>query len=124
MTLFKSFLGVAVCFVGLIPLGSCTLVSGALISEFQPDPVGPDPTRQRFELSGPAGEAFTGFVLGIGGEARRFGTVDTVSQIMGTFDSNGILLAEIDDLFKPHADGCSGGQLRRVVGADRHRLER
>ncbi|TWU46648.1 PEP-CTERM sorting domain-containing protein [Rubripirellula reticaptiva] len=73
----------------------------AIISEFAPDQPGIDGLQQRIELSGLPGMSFSGFVLGIGGESNRFGTVDTVSRISGTFDPNGLLVSTIGDLLDP-----------------------
>ncbi|MGB7325938.1 MAG: PEP-CTERM sorting domain-containing protein [Rubripirellula sp.] len=73
----------------------------AVISEFAPDQPGIDGLQQRIELSGMAGTSFTGFVLGIGGESNRFGTVDTVSRVSGIFDANGLMVSTIGDLLDP-----------------------
>lgn len=78
-----------------------TPLPAALISEFRPDPSGRDPLTQQVELSGIAGTTFRGYLLGIGGELGRSGTVDTFSLINGMFDSNGILVATIGDLLDP-----------------------
>ncbi|TWU46161.1 hypothetical protein Poly51_55560 [Rubripirellula tenax] len=90
------------CTLVLLAVAIFTTPSQAgVISEFQPDQPGIDGLQQRIELSGVAGMSFTGFVLGIGGEAMRFGTVDTVSSVSGTFDTNGLLVATIADLIDP-----------------------
>lgn len=73
----------------------------ALISEFQPDPTGRDPSQRSFEIRGTPGMAFNGFVLGIGGEADRMGQVDTASPIAGTFDPNGLIVGTIGILLPP-----------------------
>jgi 2',3'-cyclic-nucleotide 2'-phosphodiesterase (5'-nucleotidase family)/predicted extracellular nuclease len=74
----------------------------ALISEFQPNPAGADPATQTIELSGPAGQSFSAWLLSIesdqGGSA---GTVDRVFQISGAFDASGILTVEVPDLENP-----------------------
>lgn len=89
------------CFT-LLAIGSlATPLPAALISEFRPDPSGRDPLTQQVELSGIAGTAFRGYLLGIGGEVGRSGTVDTFALIDGMFDSNGLLLATIGDLLDP-----------------------
>ncbi len=76
--------------------------SAALISEFSPDqPGGLDPLDQQIELSGIPGMSYSGFVLGIGGENSRFGTVDTVRGVGGVFDSNGLLVITIGDFLDP-----------------------
>ncbi|TWT66094.1 PEP-CTERM sorting domain-containing protein [Allorhodopirellula solitaria] len=78
-----------------------TPVHAGVISEFRPAPAGRDPLTQQIELRGMAGTAYRGYVLGIGGEFGRAGTVDTSSLINGTFDSNGLLVATIGDLLDP-----------------------
>ncbi len=74
----------------------------AFISEFQPNPAGSDADTQTIELFGPAGEAFSAWLLSIesdqGGSA---GTVDRAFQVNGTFDASGILTVDVPDLENP-----------------------
>lgn len=72
----------------------------ALISEIRPNPTGTDPATQTVELSGKAGETFTGWLLSVEGD-NASGTIDRAAQITGTFDENGLLTAEIQDLENP-----------------------
>ncbi|MEO1613848.1 MAG: hypothetical protein AAFU55_16055, partial [Pseudomonadota bacterium] len=74
----------------------------AIFSEFQPNPAGSDPATQTIELSGVAGELFSGFLLSIESDAGgSAGQVDRVEEIMGTFDANGLLTIDIPDLENP-----------------------
>ena len=73
----------------------------AIISEFEPNPAGLDPEIQSIELSGTAGNSFSGILLGIGGESGRIGQVDYATEIAGIFDSQGIFSVEIGDLLSP-----------------------
>ncbi len=88
--------------ITLTSLASFTCsANAAVISEFSPNQPGTDGLQQQIELSGIAGMSFTGFVLGIGGENGRFGTVDTVSSVSGTFNSDGLIVSTIADLRNP-----------------------
>ncbi len=75
--------------------------SAALISEFTPNPPGLDSPTQTVEISGLAGNSFTGFLLGIGGEFGRYGIVDSSDAVSGTFNSSGLFTTTINDLFNP-----------------------
>lgn len=77
------------------------LSTAAVVNEFTPNPAGLDPEQQFIELSGMAGTDFSGFVLTIGGEVGRTGTVDSAQFISGQFDSNGLLLVTIPDFLNP-----------------------
>ncbi len=89
-------------FGAALAFASTTPAHAVLISEFSPNPPGAiDPSTQTIELSGIAGMDFTGFVLSIGGEFSRFGTVDSAAAVSGTFDQNGLLAVEITDLINP-----------------------
>ncbi|MDP5220416.1 choice-of-anchor I family protein [Ruegeria sp. 2205SS24-7] len=74
----------------------------ALISEFQPNPAGSDPSTQTIELFGPAGEAFSAWLLSVeSDEGGSAGTVDRAFQVNGTFDASGLLTVEVPDLENP-----------------------
>ncbi len=85
----------------IVLASSATWANAALISEFSPDQPGPDGTTQNFEISGIAGMNFTGFVLGISGNANSMGVVDTAFSFSQAFDSNGLLVVNINDLIDP-----------------------
>ncbi len=71
-----------------------------LLSEVEPNPDGSDPSTQSVEISGPAGEAFTGTLLSIENDGVD-GTLDRRADVSGTFDSNGLLVVSIPDLENP-----------------------
>ncbi len=71
-----------------------------LISEFQPNPDGGDPANVSFELSGPVGESFSGWILSLESDGFN-GLVDRATAVSGTFDSNGLLTVQIPDLENP-----------------------
>ncbi len=72
-----------------------------LISEFQPNPIGTDPAEVTIELSGTAGESFSGVLLSIESDPSSVGTVDRAASVSGTFDANGLLTVTIPDLENP-----------------------
>ncbi len=78
-----------------------------LISEFQPNPTGGDPSTQLIEISGTPGEDFSGVIVNIDadgtGNSGEVNPNDTPGPIpvTGTFDANGLLVVEIDDFENP-----------------------
>ncbi|MEM7799976.1 MAG: ExeM/NucH family extracellular endonuclease [Chloroflexota bacterium] len=76
------------------------IVSAGLISEFEPNPFGDDPSDVSFELSGTPGEAFSGWILSVESDGNN-GLVDRAAQVSGTFDSSGLLVVEVPDLENP-----------------------
>jgi len=93
-----------------------TASAAPLISEFQPNPGGTDPSPVDFELSGDAGTTFNGFVTFIDTDGgTTFGVVNESEAITGTFDSNGLLVAAISDPENPSftvvlsSTGVAGG---------------
>jgi len=93
--------------VGLLAFLFCNNVfsqsaGDILISEFQPNPPGADPTNVEVEFSGPANTAFTGWVLSFESDAgSTAGLVDRAAMVSGVFDANGLLVASIPDLENP-----------------------
>lgn len=80
----------------------CTATqASAIISEFQPNPVGSDPAEQTIELSGTPLTSFSGVFLSIESDSSNVGTIDRLSNINGTFDANGLLTTNINDLENP-----------------------
>jgi len=73
-----------------------------LINEYAPNPTGGDPDTQFIELLGTPGEAFSGVLILVEGEATSpSGFVDAAIPVSGTFDASGLLVTEIDDLENP-----------------------
>lgn len=89
----------------LAALASVAFAPAALavsINEIQPNPNGADPNVQQLELLGVAGTAFTGVLLSIESDpGGSLGSVDRLSTISGTFDANGLLVVDINDLENP-----------------------
>ncbi len=81
-------------------LASATASHAVLINEFRPNPQGSDPATTTVELLGTPGESFSGVLLSIDSDAAT-GTVDRLSIVSGTFDANGLLVVDIDDLENP-----------------------
>lgn len=76
--------------------------SAVFISEVQPNPTGADPAIVQLELSGIAFASFNGVLLSIESDSTSpVGNVDRLSSISGTFDANGLLVVDIDDLENP-----------------------
>ncbi|MEM8836916.1 MAG: endonuclease/exonuclease/phosphatase family protein [Pseudomonadota bacterium] len=73
----------------------------ALINEFSPNPTGGDPATQFVELIGEASSDFSGFLFSIEGDFGPDSFIDSAEAISGTFDENGLLTVEIDDLENP-----------------------
>lgn len=86
------------------------------INEIQPNPNGADPSVQQLELLGTAGSTFSGVLLSIESDgSSSIGLVDRLSTISGTFDANGLLVVDINDLENPSntlvlLDSFSGAQ--------------
>ena len=73
-----------------------------LISEFQPNPPGVDPSNAEFELSGTANTAFSGWILSFESDAgSSAGVVDRAAMVNGVFDANGLLVVSVPDLENP-----------------------
>jgi len=72
-----------------------------LISEFQPNPDGVDPSTVTFELSGEPGTEFSGWILSIESDSSGQGTIDRAAEVAGTFDANGLLTVGVPDLENP-----------------------
>ena len=72
----------------------------ALISEFEPNPAGGDPTDTTFELSGTAGDSFDYFILSLENDGFA-GTVDRAANVTGTFDALGLAVVTVPDLENP-----------------------
>lgn len=73
-----------------------------VINEIQPNPPGSDPTTQSLELKGNVGDSFSGFLLSLESDASSSaGLADRISQVSGTFDSNGLITVDIPDLENP-----------------------
>ncbi|MCH2248006.1 MAG: ExeM/NucH family extracellular endonuclease, partial [Crocosphaera sp.] len=75
----------------------------ALISEFQPNPTGSDPSTTTIELSGTPGDSFNGFIVSIESDpgSSNPGDINNFESVSGVFDSNGLLTVSIADLENP-----------------------
>jgi hypothetical protein len=71
------------------------------ISEYQPNPAGNDPSTQIIELKGASGTMFNGWIILLDGDGNASGGVNDVKQVLGTFDSNGLLEVIIDNIENP-----------------------
>ncbi len=90
-----------------------------LISEFQPNPTGSDPTNVTFELSGTPGNSFDGAIITIESDgSSNQGTVDSVATVSGTFDANGLLTVSIPDLENPSFTVALVSEFTGAVGDD------
>ena len=91
----------------------------ALISEFQPNPAGSDPSTQTIELFGTPNQSFSGWLLSIeSDEGSSAGTVDRAFQVNGVFDLNGILTVSVPDLENPSFTYVLVDEFTGVVGDD------
>jgi len=84
----------------LLAASAASAQTPILISEFEPNPPGSDPSTVSVEVSGPAGGSFAGWLVSLENDGVD-GRADRVSQISGTFDANGLLVVEIPDLENP-----------------------
>ena len=76
------------------------IIEPTLISEFEPNPVGTDPSNVSFELSGVPGTAFDLWILSVENDGYN-GLVDRASNVTGSFDTNGLAVVSIPDLENP-----------------------
>ncbi|MEM8505206.1 MAG: ExeM/NucH family extracellular endonuclease [Cyanobacteria bacterium P01_D01_bin.1] len=72
-----------------------------LISEFQPNPAGTDPSDSTFEISGTPDTEFSGSIISIESDDDTIGSVDRAAEVSGTFDANGLLVVNVPDLENP-----------------------
>jgi hypothetical protein len=73
------------------------------ISEFEPNPAGPDPTDSTIELSGTPLASFTDWwLVSIENDSGgALGLVDRAASVSGSFDANGIAVVTVPDLENP-----------------------
>ncbi|MEL7450442.1 MAG: hypothetical protein AAFN78_14615 [Pseudomonadota bacterium] len=99
-----------------------TTASAQVINEFQPNPSGSDPATQTIEIAGTPGESFAGNVLTIDSDGTGdgfIGTVDRLTAFSGTFDANGLLTVEVDDLENPSITMVlTGDDATAMIGDD------
>ena len=88
-----------------------------MISEFQPNPIGADPSTQTLELSGIPGNSFSGVFLTLEDDSAS-GTVDRLSNISGTFGTNGLLSVNIPDLENPSFTAVLTDSFSGSIGDD------
>ena len=83
-------------------LGVLSIHSQVLINEFEPSPLGTDPPNQNVELKGTPSTAFSGVIISVEGDnVSTAGQVERISNVSGTFDTNGLLVVSIADLENP-----------------------
>lgn len=89
--------------VGVCPAYAGPVVSSfASLNEYQPNPVGGDPSDVEVELLGDPGSSFNGWIISIEGDSSSStGLVDRASQVSGSFDSNGLLVVSVPDFENP-----------------------
>jgi len=87
-------------YVILFTLLIITVSFGQVINEFEPNPVGTDPTNVSFELKGTPSAAFSGWILTLENDGAN-GLVDRAASVSGTFDANGLLVVTVPDLENP-----------------------
>lgn len=94
--LMKKFIALSV--AALLSLAGATTTSAQLISEFEANPPGADPTTSPVELSGTAGSDFNGFLtfLETDGTGEARGAINSSDAVSGTFDSNGLALITLN----------------------------
>lgn len=98
-------------FVGILMWVSAAQAD--LISEFEPNPDGSDPTNQMVELEGTPNASYNFTLLTIEGDGSAPGVIDRAATVSGTFDANGFDVAMVPDFENPAftlvvADGFTG----------------
>ncbi len=79
-----------------------TPIADVKISEFQPNPQGPDPNPTLFEFSGPAATTINAWLISIESDANsNIGVVKRLIEITGTFNADGLLTISAPDLENP-----------------------
>ncbi|EDP71187.1 hypothetical protein FBALC1_01847 [Flavobacteriales bacterium ALC-1] len=73
---------------------------GQMITEFEPNPAGTDPTDTTFELKGTPNAAFDLWIISIENDGYN-GTVDRAANVTGNFDANGLAVVTTPDLENP-----------------------
>lgn len=89
--------------IGIIAVGVCStpLLHGQFLSEFEPNPAGQDPADQFVEIGGGTpSSSFDLWIVSIENDGFN-GLVDRVSNVTGSFDSNGLASVSIPDLENP-----------------------
>ena len=75
---------------------------GDIISEFDPNPQGSDPSVTTFELSGTASAMFDLWIVSIESDTTSpLGVVDRASAVSGTYDANGLAVVTVPDFENP-----------------------
>lgn len=87
---------IALC-AGILPVAAA---NAAMLNEFAPNPAGGDPSTQDVELKGTPSAAFDLWILSIENDGIN-GTVDRASNVVGSFDANGLAVVTIGDLENP-----------------------
>ncbi|WP_411844678.1 hypothetical protein AAFN60_11650 [Roseibacillus persicicus] len=77
--------------------------AGVVLSEFEPNPAGGDPTSSSIELSGGSPlDTFDLWILSLENDTNStLGTVDRASNVTGSYDANGFATVAIPDFENP-----------------------
>ena len=85
----------------LLALGLiCSTANAQIFSELEPNPAGGDPTDSTIELFGTALATFDLDIISIENDGFD-GSVDRLSNVTGSFDSNGLAVVTVPDLENP-----------------------
>ncbi len=91
--------------------------SADLISEFYGNQPGTDPSTQDIELFGTANAAFNLWLVSIETDESTFqGIVDRASNVMGSYDTNGLAVVNVPDLENPSFTLVLASGFTGVVG--------
>ncbi len=75
-------------------------MNAQLINEFEPNPLGSDPSSVSMEIKGSPGASFSGVVVSIDSDGAD-GNVDRLTAVTGNFDANGLLVVSVPDFENP-----------------------
>lgn len=85
-----------------LALGTTAATQANLINELQSNPPGSDPSQQTIEFLGTPNAAFSGVLLSIESDnTGSRGEVQQIENLSGSYDANGLLTFDIDDLENP-----------------------
>lgn len=72
-----------------------TVAQADLISEFESNPPGTDPSTSDIELSGTPGASFSGFLTFIDTDGGATGSINSSDPVSGTYDASGIAVVTL-----------------------------
>ncbi len=100
-------------------VGSAAGAAVPIMNEFRPNPTGIDPMQTTVELRGTPNVAFSGWFITIESDAIAVaGTVDSATQVMGSFDANGLLFFTLNDFENPSFTAVLSSGFSSSVGQD------